>query len=154
MVKEAFNLHGVIPTNEAIVALALKDFATEVAAIMALGFVVNLIFALITPAKFVFLTGHNLLYMATVLAVVIGSAGIKGANLIILGAILQGTIATVMPALLHPFTKKLTNDAGFALGHYNSYGRGIAFQPYKYIVSYRLNFILCQLVLSNSNGLH
>lgn len=122
MVKEAFNLHGVIPTNEAIVALALKDFATEVAAIMALGFVVNLIFALITPAKFVFLTGHHLLYMATVLAVVIGSAGIKGANLIILGAILQGTIATVMPALLHPFTKKLTNDAGFALGHYNSLG--------------------------------
>jgi len=27
-----------------------------------------------------------------------------------------------MPALLHPFTKKLTNDAGFALGHYNSLG--------------------------------
>ncbi|WP_018963157.1 PTS ascorbate transporter subunit IIC [Coprothermobacter platensis] len=122
MVKEAFNLHGVIPTNEAIVALALKDFATEVAAIMALGFVFNLIFALITPAKFVFLTGHHLLYMATVLAVVIGSAGIKGANLIIIGSILQGTIATIMPAFVHPFTKKITGDAGFALGHYNSLG--------------------------------
>jgi PTS system ascorbate-specific IIC component len=122
MVKTAFNLQGVIPTNEAIVALALKNFATEVAGIMALGFVVNLILALITPAKFVFLTGHHLLYMATVLAVVIGSAGIKGANLIILGALIQGTIATVMPALVHPYTKKLTNNAGFALGHFNSLG--------------------------------
>jgi len=122
MIQAVFNLHGVVPTNEAIVSLALQSFGKEVAAIMALGFLVNLLFAWITPAKYVFLTGHHLLYLATVLAVVIGSAGIKGANQIIIGAIMLGTIATVMPALVHPFTKRVTNNAGFALGHLNTLG--------------------------------
>lgn len=122
MIQAVFRLHGVVPTNEAIVALALQSFGKQVAAIMALGFLFNLVFALITPAKYVFLTGHHLLYLATVLAVVIGTAGIKGANQIIIGAIMLGTVATVMPALVHPFTKRVTNDAGFALGHLNTLG--------------------------------
>ncbi|MGC9172111.1 PTS ascorbate transporter subunit IIC [Caldisericum sp.] len=122
LIQQVFHLHGVVPTNEAIVALALQSFGKQVAAIMALGFLFNLVFAWITPAKYVFLTGHHLLYLATVLAVVIGTAGIKGANQIIIGAIMLGTVATAMPALVHPFTKRVTNDAGFALGHLNTLG--------------------------------
>ncbi|MGC9000549.1 PTS ascorbate transporter subunit IIC [Caldisericum sp.] len=122
LIQQVFHLHGVVPTNDAIVALALQSFGKQVAAIMALGFLFNLVFAWITPAKYVFLTGHHLLYLATVLAVVIGTAGIKGANQIIIGAIMLGTVATAMPALVHPFTKRVTNDAGFALGHLNTLG--------------------------------
>lgn len=122
MIQAVFHLQGVVPTNEAIVALAMASFGKQVAAIMALGFLINLLFAWITPAKYVFLTGHHLLYLATVLAVVIGSAGVTGANQTILGAIMLGTIATVMPAFLQPFTDCVTGNAGFALGHLNSLG--------------------------------
>ncbi|GCE49651.1 PTS system ascorbate-specific IIC component [Thermosporothrix hazakensis] len=122
MVQAGFHLHGVVPTNEAIVGLAQKAFGTQTAAIMALGFVVNILLARFTPAKFVFLTGHHLLFMATLLAVVLGSAGITGVNQIILGALLLGTAATVLPALVHPFTQKVTEGAGFALGHFNTVG--------------------------------
>jgi ascorbate PTS system EIIC component len=122
MVQAGLHLHGVIPTNEAIVALAQKSFGAETAIIMALGFVVNLVLARFTPAKFIFLTGQHLFFMATLLAVVLGSAGITGANESIIGGILLGTVGTVMPALVHPFMKKVTGGAEFALGHFNTLG--------------------------------
>lgn len=122
MIQVGFHLHGVVPTNEAIVALAQKAFGEQTAIIMALGFAANLILARFTPAKYVFLTGHHLFYMATVLAVVLGAAGITGLHGVILGAIMLGTIATVMPAFVHPFMRKVNGDAGFALGHFNSLG--------------------------------
>ena len=122
MVQAGFHLHGVVPTNEAIVAIAQKSFGTQTAIIMVFGFLVNIILARLTPAKFIFLTGHHLFFMATVLAVVLGSAGITGFNQAILGGIFLGTVGTMMPALVHPFMKKVTNNAPFALGHFNSLG--------------------------------
>src|SRR5207245_1687577 len=44
----------------------------------------------------------------------------------ILGAMMLGTIATVMPALVQPFMRKVNGDAGFALGHFNSLGYIVA----------------------------
>ena len=122
MIQVGFHLHGVVPTNEAIVALAQKAFGPQTAIIMALGFAANLVLARFTPAKYVFLTGHHLFYMATVLAVVLGASGITGVHGVILGAIMLGTIATVMPAFVHPYMRKVNGDAGFALGHFNSLG--------------------------------
>jgi PTS system ascorbate-specific IIC component len=122
MVQVSFHLHGVVPTNEAIVALAQKSFGAQTAFIMALGFVVNVILARFTPAKFIFLTGHHLFFMATVLAVVLGSAGITGVNQALLGAMILGTVGTIMPAFVHPFMKKVTGGADFALGHFNTLG--------------------------------
>lgn len=122
MVQAGFHLHGVIPTNEAIVALAQKSFGAPTAMIMGLGFVVNLLLARMTPSKFIFLTGHHLFFMATVMAVVLGSAGVTGANQVIIGALLLGTIATIMPAFVHPFMRQVTGDAPLALGHFNTLG--------------------------------
>src|SRR2546425_461970 len=126
MIQVGFHLHGVVPTNEAIVALAQKAFGPQTAIIMALGFAANLVLARFTPAKYVFLTGHHLFFMATVLAVVLGASGVTGVHGVILGAIMLGTIATVMPALVQPFMRKVNGDAGFALGHFNSLGYIVA----------------------------
>jgi PTS system ascorbate-specific IIC component len=122
MVQAGFHLHGVVQTNEAIVAIAQKSFGAQTAIIMAAGFCVNLILARLTPAKYIFLTGHHLFFMATVLAVVLGSAGVSDVNQIIIGGIFLGTVSTMMPALVHPFMKKVTGNAPFALGHFNSLG--------------------------------
>jgi len=122
MIQVGFHLHGVVPTNEAIVALAQKAFGPQTAIIMALGFAANLVLARFTPAKYVFLTGHHLFFMATVLAVVLGASGVTGVHGVILGAIMLGTLATVMPAFVHPYMRKVNGDAGFALGHFNSLG--------------------------------
>src|SRR6056297_1539862 len=45
MIQETFNIQGVIPTNEAIVALAQQTFGRETALIMGFGFLANLMYA-------------------------------------------------------------------------------------------------------------
>ena len=64
MFDHAFNVQGVIPNNEAIVAAAQSQFGTSTALIMVFGMVTNIVLARITPFKFIFLTGHHTLFMA------------------------------------------------------------------------------------------
>lgn len=122
MVQAVFHAHGVVPSNEAIVSVATRSLGRDISAIMAMGFVVNLLLARITPAKYVFLAGHLLLYMASVLAIVMESAGITGVHCMVLGSILLGAWSTSVPALLQPLTRKVTGGADFAIGHANSTG--------------------------------
>ena len=51
MISEGLGLQGVVPTNEAIVALAQEDFGAETAGIMGLAFVVNLVLARLTRLR-------------------------------------------------------------------------------------------------------
>ncbi len=120
--EAAFNVKGVIPNNEAIVALALEDFGTATALIMVFGMVVNLILARFTKLKYVFLTGHHTLFMACMIAAVFISGGITGPILIVVGSIILGTLMVVMPAILQPFTKQITGSDDIALGHFGSLG--------------------------------
>ncbi len=46
-------------------SLALNTYGTEVALVMVLGFIMNLVFAKIAPFKSVFLTGQRFLYFST-----------------------------------------------------------------------------------------
>ncbi len=63
----AFNMQGVVPNNEAIVSLALNDFATDTAYIMCLGMIANIVLARFSRWHYIFLTGHHTLYMACML---------------------------------------------------------------------------------------
>ncbi|HEX2767254.1 MAG TPA: PTS ascorbate transporter subunit IIC [Candidatus Limnocylindria bacterium] len=122
MILEVFNAQGVVPTNEAITAIAAGEFGTTVAWVMLLGFIVNLVLARLTPMKYIFLTGHHILFMATMLAVVMSAAGIVDVPNIIVSGILLGTIMVVMPALGQPFMRRITNDQPVAIGHFGTAG--------------------------------
>ena len=75
MIQGVTGAHGVIPTNEAIVGIAQDQFGSRVAWLMILGFVVSLLLARFTPLRYVFLTGHHMLFMATLLTVVLANGG-------------------------------------------------------------------------------
>lgn len=122
IIQEAFNIQGVVPTNEAIVALAQKTFGTETALIMGFGFIANLIFARITPLKYVFLTGHHIFFMAALLSAVLGTAGLSGVMLIVVGALILGFVMVLMPALGDPFMRKITGGDDVAIGHFGTTG--------------------------------
>lgn len=122
MILEVFGAQGVVPTNEAITAIAAGEFGVTVAWVMLVGFLVNLLLARITPLKYIFLTGHHILFMATMLAVVLSAADIVNAPNVILGGILLGTVMVVMPALGQPFMRKITGDQPVAIGHFGTMG--------------------------------
>jgi PTS system ascorbate-specific IIC component len=122
LIQEGFNVQGVIPNNEAIVAIAQKTFGKETALIMGFGFIANLAIARFTPLKYVFLTGHHTFFMAALLSAVLGTAGMTGVPLIILGSILLGFIMVLMPALAQPFMRKITGNNDIALGHFGTVG--------------------------------
>jgi PTS system ascorbate-specific IIC component len=89
---------------------------------MLVGFLLNLVLARFTPLKYIFLTGHHILFMATMLAVVLSAADIVNVPNVIAGGILLGTMMVVMPALGQPFMRRVTNDQPVAIGHFGTMG--------------------------------
>ena len=77
MFQHGFGINGVVPHNEAIVGMALKEFGTQTALIMAFGMVANILIARFTPLKFIFLTGHHTLYMACMIGIILTVGGLK-----------------------------------------------------------------------------
>ncbi|MBU3181688.1 PTS ascorbate transporter subunit IIC [Clostridium psychrophilum] len=118
--QSAFNMQGVVPTNEAIIALVQKNFGMEMALIMAFGFIVNLVIARFTSLKYVFLTGHHMLFMAGLLAAILTAIGFSGVELIIVGSLLLGATMVITPALVQPYYRKVTGGDSVAMGHFNA----------------------------------
>jgi PTS system ascorbate-specific IIC component len=122
MFEQAFNIKGIIPNNEAIVALAQEAFGAETAMIMVFGMVVNIVLARFTRFKYIFLTGHHTMFMACMLAAVLAASGITGVTLVIIGSIILGALMVLMPALLQPYTRQITGSDDVAIGHFGSVG--------------------------------
>ncbi|MFF7731315.1 PTS ascorbate transporter subunit IIC [Streptomyces sp. NPDC007984] len=122
LILGATGARGVVPTNEAVVALAQEQFGAQVAWVMIAGFVVSILLARFTPLKYVFLTGHHTFFMATLITALLATAKLSTFGMIAVGAALLGTIMVVMPALVHPWTRRVTGGEDVAIGHFGSIG--------------------------------
>ncbi len=118
--QEAFNVQGVVPNNEAIVARALVDYATYTAGIMVIGMAANIFIARFTRLKYIFLTGHHTLYMAALIAVVLEVAGLSGTLLYIVGGMALGLVMVLFPALGQKYMPKVTGTEDIAIGHFST----------------------------------
>lgn len=124
LITGAFGVSGVVPTNEAITAIANKipAVAQNVAFAMFFGVLLSLVIARLTPLRYVFLTGHHMLFMATVLTVVLYNAKVSDAVQIVVAAIGLATMMLIMPAFSMPWMKKVTGDQPVAMGHFGTLG--------------------------------
>ncbi|EKN62645.1 PTS system ascorbate-specific transporter subunit IIC [Neobacillus bataviensis LMG 21833] len=122
MFQEAFHVNGVVPNNEAIVAMALTKYGSTTAFIMFFGMLANILIARFTRLKYIFLTGHHTLYMACMLAVILMVSGLRGVPLVIVGSLALGLIMAVFPAICQPFMKKITGNDNVGFGHFSSLG--------------------------------
>ncbi len=123
---EAFGVSGVIPNNEAIVAIAQEAFGYEMALIMFFSFVVNIVLARITPLKYIFLTGHHTMFMSMLVAVILSTADITGVTLVALGAGIVGSLMVIMPAIGQKYTEKVMGTDQLAIGHFSTFSYVIA----------------------------
>lgn len=122
MIQGATGAQGVVPTNEAIAGIAQAEFGGQVAWLMILGFVFSLVLARFTPLRYVFLTGHHVLFMATMLTIILATAGYSGTIVVGVGALLLGILMVSLPALAHPWTRRITGDDSIAIGHFGTAG--------------------------------
>jgi len=96
----------------------LSEYGIPVVLVMVFGFFVNILLARLTRLKYVFLTGHIMFWNAFMVVAALADAGkIKGVALVGLGSVIQGILATVLPALIVPFVFKLTGSKDFTIGH-------------------------------------
>lgn len=116
--SDGFGLKGVMPLAEALTGLAQTKFAMCVSLIMVVGFGWNLLFARITPFKYIFLTGQHNLYLSALLTVTLKALGYSDMTTIIVGSILLGLAACLYPAIAQPWMRKITGNDEIAMGHY------------------------------------
>ena len=108
----AFGIEGVTTQVEVATGLALNTYGTEVAMVMLLGFVVNLIF----------LTGQHFLYFACVIALIFIANDLPMIVTVIAGGILLGFCGAALPSFCQPFMNKITGADNLAMGHFNCIG--------------------------------
>lgn len=118
----AFGIQGVTTQPEVAIGLALNSYGTEVAMVMMLGFVMNLIFAKFTKFKAIFLTGQHFLYFSCVIALIFIANGVPTIATVIAGAIIVGFCGAALPTLCQPFMIKITGADSIAMGHFNCIG--------------------------------
>ncbi|MBM7690499.1 PTS ascorbate transporter subunit IIC [Enterococcus ureilyticus] len=133
MFQHAFNMQGVVPNNEAIVALALTKYGTYTALIMLAGMAFNILIARITKFKYIYLTGHATLYMACMIAVIMSVTKLSAVPLVLVGGLALGLANTIFPAIAQPFTKQITKNDSVALGHTGNFGYALSGFIGKYV---------------------
>ena len=126
MFEQAFKLQGIVPNNEAIVSMALNEYGTATALIMAFGMIANIVVARFTRLKFIFLTGHHTFYMACMISIILTVSGFQGWQLVFTGALVLGLIMAFFPALAQPQMRKITGNDDVAFGHFGTLGYVLA----------------------------
>ena len=122
MFEQGFHVQGIVPNNEAIVSMALKDYGTTTALIMAFGMFFNIFIARFTKLKYIFLTGHHTLYMACMIAIILKVGGFEGTLLVVIGSLTLGLVMAIFPAMAQPFMKKITGSEDVGFGHFGTIG--------------------------------
>lgn len=124
--QTGFNIVGVVASPEAATALAQEKYALVTSCTLILGFLMNLVFARITPMKNIFFTTGHSLFFACVLSLIIKSHGISDITAIILGGTVLGFCSAALPQLCQPFMRKIIGSDDVAIGHFNMIGYSLS----------------------------
>lgn len=118
MMQQGFHMTGLILSVEGISGIAVDLYGSDIAIIMVLGIVVNLVLAKITRFHYVFMTGHQMLYMTCMVVSVLRSAQLRGPAFFILGSMTMGIVMVFSPAMIQRYTEKICGNDTIAVGHF------------------------------------
>lgn len=122
IIQNGFQIIGIIPHNETITAFIEIEYGHDIALIMLIGMSLHMLIAKYTHFKYIFLTGHHILFMAALLSGVIASFPLHSWQKYFLGGLILALCLSIGPAITQPYIKKVTKDNQFAIGHFNSIG--------------------------------
>lgn len=121
---------SILPVNQAVqsalgavVEAGLNDqtftsnYGGAIGLAMILGFILHVLIARFTPLKNIFLTGHFLWWIPFIFIAIGVENNFVGIKLILFGAFLSAIYWSLIPYILKPFVKAVTEDDSFTLGH-------------------------------------
>ena len=121
-----FNVDGVLPFAEGVVGIAVEKYGSPIASVMMIGLITNIIFARITPMKYVFLAGQHSLFFATMLTLALQASGVSTVVTIVVGGVVLGFFSTYLPWLTRHATRCITGHDDFGLAQFDSLGYTLA----------------------------
>jgi PTS system ascorbate-specific IIC component len=110
-----------LPVNEVFVAIAQKTLGRQIGLVFLFAFILNLLIARFTKLKYIFLTGHHTLFIATLSVGMLSVMPFFAGNeflLIAVASVVSAIWMVVFPALSAPFMKKIIGSEDFVMGHF------------------------------------
>ena len=127
MLSEIFNLTADLPNLQEAQAQSFVDIGTEMALIFALGFLLHVLLARITPFKYVHLSAHvSFFYAGLIAALLIFNTGLSTLAVVLIGSAILAFYLTFTCAYVNPLMKEIEGTQGYTLGHSSSSGLFIA----------------------------
>jgi len=112
-----------LPVNEVFVAIAQESLGRQIGLVFLFAFLLNLLLARITPLKYIWLTGHHTLFIATLSAGMLSVMPFFASNeflLIAVASVISAIWMVVFPALSAPFMKEIIGSDDFVMGHFGT----------------------------------
>jgi ascorbate PTS system EIIC component len=95
----------------------VQELGAAIAWTLLFGYIVHILLARFTSAKFMYLTGHMIWIHAGAFAILFHSFGLNLFWTVLLASIVDGAYMTFMPALAQPIMRLITGSDEIAFGH-------------------------------------
>ncbi|MFD1417417.1 PTS ascorbate transporter subunit IIC [Companilactobacillus keshanensis] len=115
--NSAFNVEGIVPSNEAMMAMTMKDLGSIASLILVVGLVTNILVARFTRFKAVYLSLHLALFSSFAIAAVFEMIGLSNVLAIVFGGIGLGFYMAISPSLLGHYTKDVVDSEEYTIAH-------------------------------------
>lgn len=134
--QSTYGMSGVIPNNDAL-AGAMSDALPKVVSlasiIMIVAMILNVILAITSRHKYIFLSGHVLYYMSIMLALIMYTIGMDFQNnvsdyvaAVITGASILAAYMVISPAVQQRYMRQIIGTDEIALGHTGGFGYALS----------------------------
>lgn len=113
----------------------MTNYGSAAALIMTFGFLLHVLLARFTKAKYIYLTGHLMFWISLVLVAIQLeiNPNISVMTMVVTGSIIAGIYWTLQPVLTQPLMRKVTGGDELALGHTSASSAWLSGMLGKYI---------------------
>lgn len=113
----AFGLQGVVPSNEAIMALTIDALGRPAAFILFFAMIINVLLARYTRFKSIYLSLHLIVFMSFSVTAALVGLGYSEQFAIIFGSLVIGTYMAVFPTILSRFSRNIIGHNDYCIAH-------------------------------------
>ncbi|WJM86581.1 PTS ascorbate transporter subunit IIC [Dickeya chrysanthemi] len=115
--SHAFDIAGVVPSNEAIMAATIDKIGATAALILLFAMLLNILLARFTRLKYIYLSLHLVLFMAFAFTAVLIQLNYSNTTIIIVSSLLIGIYMAASPYILSRFSRAIIGSNEYAISH-------------------------------------